>query len=285
MVINWYILIAHNLAARTPYTAHMRYLPILPALLLCLSGMAQTEDPRPGLPPNSSSMEGHTGPVQVVDDNDPFVPNSFVGSFRMEMHARGSGEQAAEAPMNMHYWSSPDMTLITMASEGAGSGPQTGIQILNDLKNKWTYILMTDPKGNKTAMKSRKKKYIVDEGLKDKYSGTFTVTKESKLIDGHKCTKVIATTGNGTWTGWVAKDIAIPFGDIANNMSRGAMQQGWQNWEGLKGFPLEYEMADKDGKQVMQVVVKDLQIGAVDPAIFSISDYKVMEVPGVHRAP
>lgn len=258
----------------------MRFTIPFAAALLALPAAAQSDALQHQ--PDGITTSNNVAPVRVEDDNDPFKPNAFTGSFRMEMHRFADGVEDANGPVNMHYWSSPDMTLMQMAAPTAKGGAQTDMKILTDLKGKWTYFLMTDPRGNKTAMKSRKKKVIVD-GEEAEGHREFTVTKETKMIDGHKCTKVVGTTEDGTWTGWVAKDIAVPFGDVANSMSRSAMQRGHQDWEGLSGFPLEFETADKDGKKTMQAFVKDLQVGEVDPSVFSIADYKVMEVPGIQR--
>ncbi|MBS1547262.1 MAG: DUF4412 domain-containing protein [Bacteroidetes bacterium] len=262
----------------------MRLLLPFATALLCMPVQAQN-DAHQHQPENNIdhlSTSGNVGQVKVEDDNDPFKPNAFTGSFRMELHRYANAVEDADGPMNMHYWSSPDMTLMQMAAPSAKGSPQTDMKILTDLKGKWTYFLMTDPRGNKTAMKSRKQKVIIGEDKADDLHD-FKVTNETKMIDGHKCTKVVGTTEDGTWTGWVAKDIAVPFSDLANSMSRSAMQRGRQNWEGLSGFPLEFETADKDGKMTMQAFVKDLQVGNVDPSVFSITDYKVMEVPGIQR--
>ena len=226
---------------------------------------------------NGGSKGSGVEDMKVEDDNDPFTPNEFVGSFRMEMHQFVKDVEAKDSPTNMRYWSSPDMTMIGISPEGSKG---SDMKMLTDLKGKWSYILMTDDKGKKTAMKSRKKK-VTFKTTEDDENVKFTVTNETKVIEGYTCTKVIGTTEDGTWTGWVAKDITVLFGDIANNMNRSAMQKKKQDWGGIQGFPLEYETVDKNGKDRMVVYVKDLQIGAVDPSVFSISDYKVMEIPGM----
>ena len=56
------------------------------------------------------------------------------------------------------------------------------------------------------------------------------------MIEGHLCTSATGTHRDGTWTGWVAKDLAIQFGDVANSMSRSAMQKKKQDWQGFRGF-------------------------------------------------
>jgi len=261
----------------------MRFALPLIAVLLSIPATAQSDAQQKALESlqqNGAYVSSGVSDVKVEDDNDPFTPNEFVGSFRMEVHSFVKGVEAKESPTNMRYWSSPDMTLIGISPEGS-KGAQ--IKMLTDLKGKWSYMLMTDEKGNKTGMKSRKKKITFNTSESDsgKDNGKFTVTTETKVIEGHTCTKVVGTTEEGTWTGWVAKDIVVPFGDIANSMSRSAIQKKKQNWEGLQGFPLEYEIVDKNGKDKLVVYVKDLQIGSVDPSVFSISGYKMMEIPGM----
>lgn len=261
----------------------MRLMLPLVASLLCLPAAAQSDAPhnQPVNHKEGVATTGNVGQVKVEDDNDPFTPNAFVGSFRMEMHNFKNGVEDKDGPMNMHYWSSPDMTLIGMADISAKAGSGTEMKVLTDLKGKWTYMLMKDPRGNKTAMKSRKKKVTFTDDRNEQENGKFTVTDETKMIDGHLCKKVVGTTDDGTWTGWVAQDIAVPFTDIANSMTASSMRKKRQNWQGLQGFPLEFETMDKNGKDKTVVYVKDLQVGKVDPGVFSISDYKVMEIPGV----
>ncbi|HEX2618395.1 MAG TPA: hypothetical protein VHL57_12685, partial [Flavobacteriales bacterium] len=50
------------------------------------------------------------GGMRMEDDNDPFVPNTFIGSFRMEMHHVKDGVEQKEAT-DLFYWSSADKTL------------------------------------------------------------------------------------------------------------------------------------------------------------------------------
>ena len=43
--------------------------------------------------------------MKVEDDTTPFVPNEFIGSFRMEMHMFKGTTEAEHSPTNMRYWS------------------------------------------------------------------------------------------------------------------------------------------------------------------------------------
>lgn len=227
---------------------------------------------------NKSGNEAKAPEVKVEDDNDPFIPNQFTGSFRMEMHQYKNGKEEKGSPVNMQYWSSPEMTLVEMAPDGKKQGT---VRMLTDLKGKWNYMLMTDEKGEKTGMKSRKKKITVS-GADEEDNTKFTVTNETKVIEGHTCNKVIGTNDDGTWTAWIAKDIDVPFTDmsrsLAGNNARGKKATYPASKE-LHGFPLEMESLSADGKDRTVIHVRELKLGPVDPKVFSIEGYQMMEMP------
>ena len=95
----------------------------------------------------NSILQQQGAGMRMEDDNDPFVPNTFIGSFRMEMHMFDSVAERKESPMNLRYWSSPDMMLVQMATPGQGG---RDMKVMTDLKGKWQYMLMTDAEGNIT---------------------------------------------------------------------------------------------------------------------------------------
>lgn len=214
------------------------------------------------------------GGMTVEDDNDPFVPNTFIGSFRMETHFYKKEVEEKNSPSNMRYWSDAERTLMT---NDAASTKGQEMKMLTDLRGKWSYMLMTDEKGNKTAMKSRKKKFTVKEDP-DKAAAEITVTDETKVIDGHTCKKVIVKSTEGTWTGWVAEDIPAPFNDMARHV-KGADPEMARRMGEVKGFPLEYEWVDANGKDRMVCYMRDLVVGTVDAAVFSLDGYEVTVMP------
>lgn len=212
--------------------------------------------------------------MKVEDDKSPFVPNSFVGSFRMENHLYKNGAEEKHSPTTMRYWSSSEMTVIkTELPDQQGQD----MRMMTDLKGKWQYMLMTDDKGRKTALKSRKKTVTMDKESEAK-APEITVTDETKVIDGHTCVKVISKSPEGTWTGWVAKDLASPFGDMMRNVKAGdpAMSERMSK---LDGMTLEFEWADANGKDTMHCFIKDVVVGAVDASVFSLDGYQVTEMP------
>ena len=212
--------------------------------------------------------------MKVEDDKSPFVPNSFVGSFRMENHLYKNGAEEKHSPTTMRYWSSAEMIVIkTELPDQKGQD----MRMLTDLKGKWQYMLMTDDKGRKTALKSRKKTVTMDKEAEAK-APEITVTEETKVIDGQTCVKVISKSPEGTWTGWVAKDLHSPFGDMLRNVKTGdpAMSERMSKMDGMT---LEFEWADANGKDTMHCFIKDVVVGQVDTSVFSLDGYQVTEMP------
>ena len=220
--------------------------------------------------------KGAGGSTTMVDDTDPFVPNEFIGSFRMEMHSYTGTTEEKNSPMNVRYWSSADMTLnaVQMPEQ---RGQQ--MRMLTDLKGKWSYMLMTDEKGKKTAMKSPKKKVVGAGTASGKQDPVITMTKETKMIEGHTCTKVIVVSEDGTWTGWVAEDVKAPFTDMTRSMQQRGDQSHVNAMRSVQGMPLEFEWVPTDGKSRMVCYVKELEAGKVDTSVFSLDGYEVMEMP------
>jgi GLPGLI family protein len=247
----------------------MRHLVYLLSCSVLLSAAAQTDM-------NQMIQERMAASgVKMEDDTSPYVPNEFVGSFRMEMHMFDGATEQKNSPRNMRYWSAEDKTLNKMEMpEEKGRD----MRIMTDLKNKFQYTLMTDEEGKKMAMKSKKKKVTMTEEKPTK-EPEITVTNETKTIEGHLCTKAIVKTEDGTWTGWVAKDVKAPFSDMARNVGGRSDDKMMKSFKGMPGFPLEFEWVNaKDGGR-MVCYMKELKVGAVDESVFSLDGYEVMEMP------
>ena len=229
----------------------------------------------------TGSGDGSGHGVKMEDDNDPFVPNEFIGSLRMEMHHYKEGVELKTSPTNMRYASSAEWT--SMKNEMSGQQQGRDMRIVTDLKGKWSYMLMTDEEGKKSAMKSHKKKMVMTDEAAKKKEPTVTVTTETRTIEGHVCTKVIAVSEDGTWTGWVAKGVKGPFADILRTMAQRGDDSHMGAMKGLDGMPMEFEWVPTDGKSRMVCYIKELVSGKVDPSVFSLDGYEVMEMPSYGR--
>lgn len=223
----------------------------------------------------SAAMANRSG-VNVVPDTDPFSPNSFVGSFTMEMHTYANGNENSSSPVNMDMHSSAEKIAVLMNMPGVKEKVRTII----DNKEKWQYMLMPDGKGSNIAVKTRKMKVLSTE------DGTVNatdvlVTEETKTIDGRVCKKLIAKTEDGTWTGWMAEGMEVPFHSFMRDLQRTGPSMHSAALNGISGFPLEYEFVSKDGKERIQCFIRDLKVGTVDEKEFSLEGYQVLELPVV----
>jgi len=219
------------------------------------------------------AMGGMHG-MKVVEDTDPFTPNEFVGSFTLELHSFQGGIEESNSPMNMEIASSANKSVMRMDKAKVGSA----VNVLTDHKDKFQYVLMTDEKGKKMAIKTKKMKILMsDSAMKE--TPNFKVTNETKTIDGHPCTKIISKTDEGTWTGWVAKDIKAPLADMMRGMHGASSADMAQKMKGMDGFPLEFEYEDAKEPKRMVGHIRNLKIGDVDQSNFSLDGYEVMEMP------
>lgn len=212
------------------------------------------------------SLPGMDG-MRMVPDTATFTPNSFIGSFRMEMKVGEAGKQ--EVPNTIHYFSNSEKTLMRM--------PQGSTLI--DHKAKLQYVLM-DTEGGKRAMRMPKMRMVFadNESTKGKVP-QFKETGETRTIQGHVCSKVIALLDDGTWTGWVTEDIRTPFADIMRSMS--GRVHGAKDMDKLKGFPLEYLWTSTDGKRSVACTIDELKVGSVDEGVFSLDGYSVLDMPAM----
>lgn len=222
-----------------------------------------------------SMMQQHmNGDVKIVEDTDPFVPNEFTGSFTMELHSFEGGIEKQESPINIHITTGTEKSLIRMENTKIPNE----FRLLMDNKEKYQYMLLTDQNGKKIAFKNKKMKFVMSDSATTK-TPDFKVTKETKTIDGHVCTKVIGKSEDGTWTGWVAKDIDVPLSDMMRNARDPASQEMAKKMMGINGFPLEFEWVDAKDPKRMVGNIRNLKLGPVDESAFSIADYEVMEMP------
>ncbi len=214
--------------------------------------------------------------LKVEEDNSPFLPNEFIGSFVIEQRHYKNGEERKSSPSTMHYWGCEDKTLVFSLDK---EGKDDGLHILTDLRAKYTYSMQTDKDGRKTALKMRKKNLSLKED-KDAAPPEVTVTTETKTILGHECVKVIYTDKHGTSTSWVAQDVAAPFGDLVRGMGSGnaTVQEAMGSF---KGFALESEFVDADGKNRSTNLVTELQLGPVAATVFSLDGYEIQELPSL----
>lgn len=201
--------------------------------------------------------------------------NGFTGSFRMEVHTFKNNKEDKHSPVNMRIWSRTDMLLYELVMP---KQPQQ-MRMLTDLRTNYAYTLIDNGQGGRTAMKMKRPDL---SGMAEDRKGEkpqITLTKETRMIEGHTCTKVIAVSKEGTWTAWVATGLKSAFLDMARGMDGQAAQQNQYARTDVEGFPLEYEWVPAKGDERVVCYVKDLVVGQVDERLFDLSGYQVMELP------
>jgi hypothetical protein len=204
------------------------------------------------------------------------APDAFTGSFRMELHSYKKGKEEKHSPANMRLWSKPDMLLF----EAESTDQPQRMRMLVDQRGKWSYTLMDNGQGSRTAMKMRLPELNDADKGEQADPPRITVTKETKVIEGRTCTKVIAESKEGTWTGWVASGTANAFAAMARGLAGpGAPKHDHHAATAVDGFPLEYEWVPANGDVRMACYIKDLVVGKVDERLFDLSGYQVMELP------
>lgn len=263
----------------------MRYL--LPLLVLGFSAEAVAQVDVNKLIQQKMQEQSKTGQpsggagVTMETDNDPIVLNSFIGSFKLEMHSyvpasKAAASQWAEeksSPMEMDYTSSAQQTLIRTKGKEKG---QESFGMLTDHKARLQYMLTQDASGKKMAIKQRKMKVQVNEkeGADEVDVKRMDETRE---ILGYTCTKYVATTKDGVWTGWVAERTKAPFEDMMRQARKGNDHMA-ENMRRMPGFALEWEWISKDGTQRQVTYVRDLVMDSVDEKAFSLDGYQIQDM-------
>ncbi len=196
----------------------------------------------------------------------------FTGSVTLEMHTFKKGVEDKDSPVNMKYWSTPDKVLFQPQMDQK-SGE---MKILVDLKGDHQYMLMTDEKGGKMAMKQKRHK-VKDNVENEDFK--MERTDETKNIEGHVCRKYIGSDKKGTWEGWIAEELKSPFEHISGAQSGAKSKTQPQNY--TDGLPMEMTWESTDKKDKVVMYVRDLKVGEVDQSLFDISGYQIMEMPSL----
>lgn len=236
------------------------------ALLLATTATAQVD--------MNAILQQSGSNMRMEPDTDPFVPNAFVGSFTMEMHFFENGKESKNSPASSTIHSSESK----LAFDSKSPEMKESVRMIIDQKEKMQYMLMDDGKGNKMAMKTRKMK-VTGMEESNRNAADIQVTDETKTIDGHVCKKMIAKDEDGTWTGWMAQDIEMPFHSVMRDMRGKGAEMHDDALAGVHGFPLEYEWVSNDGKERVTCRIRDLKLGTVDEGAFSMKGYQLMEMP------
>jgi len=156
----------------------------------------------------------------------------------------------------------------------AGMG---GIKMIFDFTSS-DYLMLMENNGNKMGVKQNLKT-ILESANSQAYKSVdkITPTKETKIIEGYKCTKYIITSNENISDVWITKDVKLSYKEFFKAMS--AMAQGKNSanskFDNLEGFPILIESTDKTkGKNATtRMVFKNIKEGVVTDEMFSTEGY------------
>lgn len=211
--------------------------------------------------------------VKVEEDNSPFKPLSFTGSFTWEVHSYKNNVEEKDSPMNIHMDFDPEHMAWTPEAKDA----KDGMRLVFDLKNKVNYTLMTDKKGKRTGVKMKAMRITVGDMEEDEGRPTQVVrTDETKTIEGHSCRKYTYKNDDGHGEAWIAEDIKFNAFEAMGSMV-GARADNWQKAP-YQGMVLETTWYSADNKEKVEMYTRSLVVGKVDAALFSTAGYEMQDM-------
>ncbi|MBK7111166.1 MAG: DUF4412 domain-containing protein [Flavobacteriales bacterium] len=225
---------------------------------------------------SQQSAGGGAGSVTIEENNDPFEPLGFTGSYKMEVHNYKSGKEDKDSPMFVDLAFTDDKMAIAPHSSSAA---KQDMRMIYDLKNKFTYTLTTDENGKRTGMKMKMMKVNVDEkeGKASSDKTKVVRTDETRTIAGHTCRKYTFSDETGSGEAWIAEDVKFDPSKAMGTMVGGKKVENWQKTP-YSGLVMETTWNDANGKDKMVMYCKDLVVGKVDEAAFSTSGYEIMDM-------
>ena len=113
-----------------------------------------------------------------------------------------------------------------------------------------------------------------------------TITKETKTVDGYKCTKVITETEEQKADLWVTQDVGMQYADFYKMMNSAKGPQGGSmvkipDLKTVKGFPVEIISTDKKKAETVTIKIKNISKAKVDQKLFSTEGYQMMDSGGM----
>jgi hypothetical protein len=254
----------------------MKTLVLLPlALALTLGTQAQSlqDIMNKAMQQQGQQPAGETK-VTIEENKDPFTPLTFTGSYRMEVHTFKNCKEEKDSPNNIRMAFNTDhMAMMPVSKE-----PKEEMRMVFDLRNKFTYTLITDDKGERTGMKMKMMKVNVEGDDTTVDSDVKVVrTNETKVIDGHTCRKYTYSDKEGSGEAWIAEDIDFDMMAAMRQMVGGKKMEDWQRM-GTTGVVMENTWTSADGKEKVVMYTRDLVVGKVDEAMFSTKGYEVQDM-------
>ncbi len=213
------------------------------------------------------------GQGQVEQDNSPFKPLGFTGSYTWVINSYKGGTLDKDSPMLLRMAFDDEH----MAWEPQARPNEGAMRMIFDLKNKVNYTLMTDEKGKRTGVKMKAMRITMNDADHASDEATQVVrTQETKVIDEHTCRKYTYKDEEGSGVAWIAEDVKFNAFEALGSMV-GARADRWQ-MAPYQGMVMENAWTSADGGERVEMSTRDLVIGKVDKALFSTDGYELQDM-------
>jgi hypothetical protein len=218
-------------------------------------------------------QQGSQEKLSVEENRDPYVPLTFTGSYRMEVHTYRNGMEGKDSPANVMMAFKPDGMAMVPNSAGKEEA-----RVVFDLKGRFMYTLMTDDKGQRSGIRMKMMKLTMEGGADDAAKDARVErTEATRVIDGIGCRKYLYSDRKGSGEAWVAEDVRWDMMTVLNQMLGGKGTEGWQRG-GMGGLMMENTWHSADGNEKVVMYTRDLVQGRVNGSLFSTTDYTIQDM-------
>jgi len=252
------------------------------------SGESSTDQPPQKNIPSDADMQQFLemmggGDVSIHDypDLDDVQASEFTGSFDMYFETTENGKKKDEGTVS---WYVGDYEVVMVPKVESDKGGQASRIIIN--RKKGVMTILTDNNGEKTGMVMKMKEISVDlsdvEEVKDLEDMTVKVMKnEIRMVNGHRCYKVLAYNDEMESVTWVTEDIPLNMQQLLGFMN--VQSKGKNAYEEkfghITGMMIESTSTEKKSGNISKVSMQDIKIGYPQTDVFNTEGYQLMALP------
>lgn len=219
--------------------------------------------------------------VSFEEDDEPWeaVASDFVGSFTMEVTTTKNGKSDKSETMKMGYHI--DRYRFAFSPEMKDKNVQSST-IIYDLQNRTMTTMTNDGKKKQAVvmpMMKIKTKVKSEELMGNNL--TFTRTSDTKEIEGYPCVKYLLESDDYTGTVWMTEAFMVDLSVMTQMVKvegKSGSSLNWKDLYGVEGTSLESHITDKKKNETYDSYYTNLRIGSIDPAVFDLSGYEVMDM-------
>ncbi len=232
-------------------------------------------------------MEQMTSNSTPIDypDIEGVEPSNFIGSLEMliEQYA-ANGQRKKDEDGNISWFIDEYKVAIVPVAKLNGEQQDTRM-IVN--RKKGTMTMLTNDGGEKQGVIMKMNDInlnIEDTELEEEIENTTVkITNETKIIDGYKCKKVLASSDDVETETWITDQVPLSIDKLFGLMSFNIQSKGKNPYEEkfghIKGLPIESTSKDKTTGEVSKMSIKNIVRGYVDKSKFSTEGYQMSAMP------